>query len=371
MGKRDDLKAHQAVVIGGGQAGLAVGRALADAGVDFVILDANARIGDSWRHRWDSLRLFTPAVHDGLPGMPFPAAQGEFPTKDEMADYLEAYVERFGLPVRQGVAVDGLARDGDRYLVSAGDRRFEAEQVVVATGAHQRPTAPAFAAHLDPATVQLHSAAYRNPSQLPDGDVLVVGAGNSGAEIALEAAATGRRTWLSGRSTGHVPRAVYARTGLVFWVAEHVLTLDTPIGRKFRSRAQSHGAPLIRVNPRDLARAGIRRVPRVAGVQAGRPVLAGGQVLDVSGVVWATGFRHDFGWIRLPVVDDHGSPLHDRGVVGSEPGLSFVGLPFLSGFTSALIGGVGKDAERIAGRVVATLRTLGTGAPRGNVHAGA
>jgi putative flavoprotein involved in K+ transport len=356
MGEREDPELHQAVIIGGGQAGLAVGHALAGAGIDVVILEANARVGDSWRHRWDSLRLFTPAAYDGLPGLPFPASKEQFPTKDQMADYLETYAERFGLPVRLGVAVDRLTRDGSRYRVTAGNRRFEAAQVVVATGAFQRPTAPSVASQLDPTIVQLHSAAYRNSSQLPDGDVLVVGAGNSGAEIALEVAAAGRRTWLSGRSTGHIPRAVHVGNDrLLWWVLRRVLTLNTPIGRRFRSRALSQGAPLIRVRPRDLTAAGVRRVARVVGVEGGRPALANGRVLDVRAVVWATAFGLGFGWIRLPIFDQHGAVLYDRGVVRSEPGLSFVGLPWLSGFTSALIGGVGKDAARIAGRVATNL----------------
>jgi putative flavoprotein involved in K+ transport len=370
MGKHDAFETHQAVIVGGGQAGLAMGHALAGAGVDFVILDANAHVGDAWRNRWDSLRLFTPAAHDGLPGLPFPAAKAEFPTKDQMADYLEAYAKRFGLPVRLGVAVDRLTRDGNRYLVTAGDRRFQAAQVVVATGAYQRPVIPSFASQLDPSIVQLHSAAYRNPSQLPDGDVLVVGAGNSGAEIALEVAAAGHRTWLSGRSTGHVPRAVHvANDRLLWWVAEHVLTLDTPIGRKLRPRALSHGAPLIRVKPRHLTAAGVRRVPCATGIEAGRPALAdaaSGQVPDIRAVIWATGFGLEFGWIRLPIFDQHGAPRHDRGVVRSEPGLCFVGLHFLSGFTSALIGGVGTDAERIARRVATNLRV---GNPRQEAEA--
>jgi putative flavoprotein involved in K+ transport len=361
MSGHNDFETHQAVIVGGGQAGLAVAHALVGAGVDVVILEASARVGDAWRHRWDSLRLFTSAAHAGLPGLPFPADKQEFPTKDQMADYLETYAKHFGLPVRLGVAVDRLTRDGDRYLVTAGDRRFQAEQVVVATGAYQQPLIPSLASQLDPSIVQLHSAAYRNPSQLPDGDVLVVGAGNSGAEIALEVAAAGHRTWLSGRSTGHVPRAVHvANDHLLWWVAEHLLTLDTPIGRRLRPRALSHGAPLIRVTPRDLTAAGIRRVPRLAGVEGGRPALADGRVLEVRAVIWATGFGLEFGWIRLPIFDQHGAPLHDRGVVRSEPGLFFVGLHFLSGLTSALIGGVGKDAERIARRVATNLETGNT-----------
>src|SRR5919201_2024841 len=196
------------VVIGGGQAGLSVGYHLARQGRRFVILDANQRIGDAWRRRWESLRLFTPARYDGLPGWPFPAPAWSFPTKDQVADYLEAYAARFELPVRTGVRVDRLSRDGDRYLLAAGDRCFHADHVVEASGGYQRPRIPTFAAELDPGILQLDPYRYRNPSQLRQGGVLVVGAGNSGAEIAFEVAGT-HPTWLSGPDTGHLP----VRTG--------------------------------------------------------------------------------------------------------------------------------------------------------------
>jgi putative flavoprotein involved in K+ transport len=211
-------------VIGGGQAGLAVGYHLAHQERDFVILDAARRVGDAWRRRWDALRLFTPARYSGLPGMSLPAPDGYFPTKDEMADYLEAYAARFALPVRLGVRVAALTREDGRYRLSVGDERLAADQVVVATGPFQQPHIPAFASELDPRIVQLHASAYRNANQLQEGGVLVVGAGNSGAEIALELAAT-RRTYLSGRDTGHVP----LRLGRAFWwFLSHVLTVDTP-----------------------------------------------------------------------------------------------------------------------------------------------
>jgi Pyridine nucleotide-disulphide oxidoreductase len=194
----------ETVIIGGGQAGLSVGYHLARRGRRFVILDANQRIGDAWRVRWNSLRLFTPARYNGLPGWPFPAPAWSFPAKDEMAGYLEAYAARFELPVRTGVRVDRLSREGDRYVVAAGKHRYEADHVVVAAGAYQRPRIPAFAAELDPGIVQLHSSQYRDPSQLQEGGVLVVGAANSGAEIALELSRT-HRTWLSGRHPGQEP----------------------------------------------------------------------------------------------------------------------------------------------------------------------
>jgi putative flavoprotein involved in K+ transport len=341
------------VVIGAGQAGLATGYQLARRGREFVILDANQRIGDPWRQRWDSLRLFTPARYNGLPGWPFPAPAWSYPTKDQVADYLEAYAARFDLPVRTGVRVDGLSRKGDRYVVAAGDRRFEADQVVVAAGAYQRPRIPAFAPELDPGILQLHSSQYRDPSQLQEGGVLVVGAANSGAEIALEVSRD-HRTWLSGRHPGHEPFRTGSRWDrlllpVVWLVASHVLTVKTPIGRAVRQKFHNRGIPLAGATRERLNRAaGIERVPRTAGARGGLPMLDDGRVLQVANVLWCTGFVPDFGWIDLPVFDQDGGPVHDRGIVASEPGLYFVGLVFLHALNSSLVGGVGRDAEHIA-----------------------
>ena len=198
------LEQIQTVVIGAGQAGLSTGYFLARHGLPHVILEAHQRVGDSWRRRWDSLRLFTPARFDGLAGMPYPAPSHSFPTKNEMADYLEAYASRFKLPVRTGVQVDRLSRQDGRYSITAGGRVLEAEHVVVAMATFQRPRVPPFAAELDRGIVQLHSSEYRNLGQLAPGSVLVVGAGNSGSEIAMEAARAGRETWLAGRDVGHI-----------------------------------------------------------------------------------------------------------------------------------------------------------------------
>jgi putative flavoprotein involved in K+ transport len=349
------------VVIGGGQAGLSVGYHLARQGQRFMILDASGRIGDAWRRRWDSLRLFTPARYSGLPGWPFPAPAWSYPTKDQVADYLEAYAARFELPVRTGVRVDRLSRDGDRYMVASGARRFQADHVVVASGAYQRPRIPAFADGLDPGIVQLHSNDYRGPSQLQEGGVLVVGAANSGVEIALELSGD-HRTWLSGRHPGQEPFGGSRKDRLVlpvvWFMTSHVLTMRTPMGRMARQRFHGRGIPLARTNRQRLDRAtGIQRVPRTAGVRGGLPVLDDGRVLEVANVVWCTGFVPDFGWIDLPVFDQDGGPVHHRGVVESEPGLYFLGLLFLYALSSPLVGGVGRDAEHIA-RQIASRRLL-------------
>ena len=358
-----DPERVETVVVGGGQAGLSVGYHLARRGLPFVILDANERIGDAWRKRWDSLRLFTPGRYSGLAGMPFPGPTHSFPSKDEVADYLEAYAARFELPVRTGVRVDRLSRNGDRFVVTGGEMRFEAENVVVAMATHQVPWVPPFAPELDPGVVQLHSGEYRNPSQLQEGGVLAVGVGNSGGEIALEVA-RGHPTWLAGRDTGHVPFRIEGAAArflfqpLLFrFIGHHVLTVDTWIGRKVRPKLLSRGAPLVRVKPKDIAAAGIERVPRVVGVRDGLPVLEDQRLLEVANVIWCTGFRPYFSWIDLPVFGEgEREPMHHRGILANEPGLYFVGLFFLYAMSSGFFRGVGRDAEHIVEYIASRTR---------------
>jgi len=342
----------ETVIVGGGQAGLAAGYHLKRKGRPFVILDANERVGDSWRTRWDSLRLFTPAKYDGLPGMRFPAPGWSFPTKDEMGDYLEAYAARFDLPVRTGVGVERISRVGDRYVVDAGDRRFEADNVVVASGAHRIPKVPSFARVLDARIVQMHSSEYRNPAQLQEGGVLVVGLGNSGAEIASELSRT-HAVSLAGKPAGQIPvrhGSFAARFAFpVFrFLGHRVLTKGTPIGRKVGPKLAAGATPLIRVKSKDLAAAGVESVARVTGVRDGMPVLEDGRVLDVANLIWCTGFDHHFSWIDLPAFGEAGEPLHERGVVGSLPGFYFVGLVFQYAVSSDVLPGVGRDAEHVA-----------------------
>jgi putative flavoprotein involved in K+ transport len=301
------IERYETVIVGGGQAGLSVAYHLKKQGRSFVLLDASERIGDSWRNRWDSLRLYSPAFRDGLPGMPFPAPRSTYPTKDEMGDYLEAYAARFELPVRSGTAVETLTMEGGRYSANAGNERFEADNVVVATGVFKKPYTPE----------------------------------------------------LSGTDTGQIPVPIESRRGrlgfrVLVFAGTHLLNADTPMGRKMRPHVRHGGGPLLRYRRKDLLAAGVERViGRTAGVKRGLPVLDDGRVVDVRNVVWCTGFRPDFSWIRVPFESGaDGYPVQYRGAVASSPGLYFTGLPFLHSFASMLIAGSARDAERVARHIV-------------------
>ncbi len=378
MASEQAVERFDTVIIGGGQAGLAAGHELARRGVPFVILEANDRIGDNWRSRWASLRLYSPARADSLPGMPFPAAKSAYPSAKQMADYLESYAGAGRLPVRTGVRVDRLRRQGDGddgYVVEAGDTRFEAAQVIVATGAFQHPKVPDFAGQLSPGIRQLHSSAYHGPWQLQDGPVLVVGASHSGADIALEAKVRGHRTFLSGRIHGQLPVPLESRRGRIVFrflipIAKHVLTLRTPIGRAMAPHVRMGGGPLLRVRRQDLDRVGVERLEaRTEGVKDGKPLLGDGRALDVANVVWCTGFRPDFSWIELPITGDDGWPIERRGVVPSAAGLYFLGLPFLYAFSSMLVAGAGRDAAYVADRVAERAKATQAARARGSATA--
>jgi len=361
------------VVIGAGQAGLSAGYYLKRAGRSFVILDANASVGGSWVERYDSLHLFTPRFAVRFPGWRFRDRSVRYPSRDQIVAFLQAYAERFGMPVRTGVRVERISREAEGFVVSTDAGPIEADNVIVATGANRDPRVPAFAKDLDPAIVQFHSSAYRNPSQLRDGGVLVVGAGNSGADISLDAVAE-HPTWLSGPVRGHIPVSIdtwFAQNvvfrGLRFFML-HLVTLRTPIGRRFKVKHASQGDMLVRVKPKQLLAAGIQRVGKTVDVRGGKPVLEDGTVLDVSNVIWATGYRHDLSWIDLPIFDEDGEPMHDRGVATGQPGLYFVGLVFQYSAASDVIPGVGRDAKYVVNHLVTHERA---GSPSGDLAAAA
>lgn len=347
----------ETVVIGGGQAGLAVGHHLSRHGRPFVILEGSDRVGSTWRNRWEGLRLFTPAQYDGLPGMPFPGPRHSLPTKDAVADYLERYAAAFELPVRTGIGVDGVAlHPSGGWVVSSAGRRWRASSVVLATGAYRAPRVPAFAAELRSEIRRLHASEYRDPSQLQAGLVLVVGASNSGAEIAMSAVRE-HPVILSGRDTGTMPMRPESRLARLFdppfwFFINHVVKADTAIGRRARPMVVDRGGPLERIWPTDLAAAGVERAfGRTVGVRDGWPVLDDGRVVEAANVIWCTGFRPDFDLVTPRITGSDGWPIHRRGVVEGVSGLYLIGLPFQHSGASSLLGGVGRDARFIADRI--------------------
>lgn len=353
----------ETVIVGAGQAGLTTGYHLKRRGRECVILDAAARVGDQWRQQWDTLRLYSPAQYDGLPGLPFPAKPWSFPGKDEVADYLESYAAHHDLPVRLSTRVEGIEpAPGGGYLVTTADETFSCDNVVVATGTFGRsPDVPAFAADLDPSILQLHSCEYRRPAQLRDGPVLVVGASHSGTDIAYEVAES-HPTILAGRDCGQIPLPIESRRmRLVFPILifawRHILTRRTPMGRKAMPHVRFHGGPMLRVKRADLAARGVERLEdRVTGVRDGQPVV-GDRPVEVANVVWATGFRQSFDWIGLPILGEDGWPVEQRGVVDAAPGLFFCGLSFQYAFSSMVLPGVGRDADFVAGKIARRARS--------------
>jgi len=347
--------AYDTLIIGGGQAGLALGYHLRRAGLRFVILDAHQRVGDAWRHRWDSLTLFTPRRYDALPGLPFPGDPDGHPGKDEAADYLETYAERFALPVRLGRQVTAVRPEGERFLVETSAETYTAARVVVAVGAFHMPRTPAFASSLDRGVTQLHSNRYRRPDQLPMGEILVVGAGNTGVQIADELAGTGRRVRLSASSMGlALPQRILGRD--VFWWFSRLgfmdIRGDSRIGRRVRSRELIIGTDVKRLLRR------VERVDRTVDVQGRDVVLADGRRVRPDGVVWATGFRAHYPWLHVPVLDEQGAPVHREGVT-AWPGLYFLGLPWQRTRGSSVLGWVDRDARALAERLTAAADTPG------------
>ncbi len=342
------------IVVGGGQAGLAIGHFLARQGRDFSILDASDEPAAAWRARWDSLKLFTPVRYSGLPGLPFPGDPDSYPTRDEVADYLIDYARRFELPLELDSRVRSIRRTNGTYLVELDDRTYEAGQVVVATGPFQVPFVPPIAERLDPEIVQFHSTTYRKPQDLPEGPVLVVGGGNTGFQIAEELAAS-REVHLSiGSRQTPLPQRILGRD--LFWYLEATgllrKTTASRVGRRLSGRDT-----LIGSRPRALRRRhGVRLHGRVVDA-AGRTVgLGDGERLEVRAIIWATGYRVDHSWIDVPVFDGDGRVVHQRGVTES-PGLYFLGLSWLHTRGSALIGWVKDDAEYLAHQIATFQRT--------------
>ena len=333
------------VVIGGGQAGLATAWHLAQQGLRYVVLEAGGELGSSWRARWDSLTLFTPAQFDALPGRPFPAPPGSYPGKDAVADYLRSYADAEGLNVELNARVTRLDRSQNGFVVHTADRTFAADQVVIATGPFQVPFIPTAAAGLADAVTQIHSGDYRNPQSLPAGSVLVVGGGNSGFQIAEELAA-GRRVDLSiGTVNTLLPQRLLGRD--LFWWLTRLRLIRVPAGSRLGRRMQARGEFVIGTSRRQLESTGVRIRPRLVAADGRTVRFADGSTLDPDAVVWATGYRPDYSWIDIPGVVQDGRVVHRRGIT-DIPGLYFVGLSWQHTRGSALLGFVAEDARHLA-----------------------
>jgi len=336
------------LVIGGGQAGLAAGYHLSRRAADFLIVDANPTIGAVWHNRWDSLRLFTPAQYDGLPGMAFPAAHDIYPGKDAVADYLRSYADRFALPIRLSTPVTRLSHDGQLFHAAIPDGTISARSVIVATGPFQIPSVPTLAADLATEVVQLHSADYRNPVDLPHGPTLVVGGGNSGFQIAEELAATRDVVMSIGKRVPALPQRPLGRD--IFWWLDRIgfsrITMGSRLGRRLSTKDA-----LIGVSRRRLQRAGAVIRPRLIAADGPDVVFSDDTRFVPSVVVWSTGYRRDYSWIDVSGALDGGAlPIHRRGI-SSTPGLGYVGLPWQHTRGSALLGGVGRDVEYVVARI--------------------
>jgi len=356
----------EVIVVGGGQAGMAAGYYLAQAGIPFLILDAGAAAGESWRQRWDSLELFTPARYSSLPGMRFPGDPGHYPGKDEVAGYMQAYARASALPARYGTRVTSLEQSPGGYRLHTSAGLYEAGQVIVATGAYQQPFIPPIAAALGSDVTQLHSAAYRNPAQVPGGQVLVVGAANSGAQIAADLAGT-HQVWLSqGAPIRRMPRRILGIPIHAF--GDRLGLIPAPLGT-WRGRTQ-RGDLLVGASLRQLARRhGIQLLARATGAHGHTIRFADGQELDVDTMVWATGYRPDYSWIHLPALGPDGLPRHQRGVTGF-PGLYFLGMHNQYSRGSSLIYWVRHDAAYIASHIRGRAARSPSGTSAGNDNPG-
>jgi putative flavoprotein involved in K+ transport len=348
---------REVVVIGGGQAGLAIGYLLAQQGRRFTILEAAGEPAAAWRARWDSLKLFTPVRYDSLPGLTFPGASDSYPGRDDVVAYLTDYAQRFELPVEFNSRVRSVRpHDGGGFLVELADRTYAAEQVVVATGPFQVPFTPATAADLSTEVVQLHSSDYRSPGDLPAEAALVVGGGNTGFQIAAELAESREVHLAVGARQTPLPQRILGRDLFRYLEATRLMnkTVTSRIGQRMKDKET-----LIGSSPRRARRQGITMRPRATGAQGSTVTFADGSEIAVDAVVWATGFRLDHSFVQSPVFDDRGQVKHKRGVT-ELPGLYFLGMPWQHTRGSALLGWVKDDAEFIAQRIGAFARSHAT-----------
>ena len=340
----------EVVVIGGGQAGLAMGYYLRQQARRFVIFERGDSIAPAWRERWDSLTLFTPRRYSALPGLPFSGDPDGYPTRDEVISYLDRYAETFELPIELNSEVRDVSREPDRFVIEVDGRTVTADQVVIATGPFQTPFVPKLAGKLEPKVWQTHSTGYRRPGDVPEGTVLVVGGGNTGFQIAKELSATHKVVLSVGSKQKPLPQRIAGRD--LFWWLTKTHLLSTTVESRLGNKLQ-HRDTLIGSNPRELKRRyGVELKPRATDASGRTISFEDGHELEVEAVIWATGYRPDYSWIDLPILTESGRLRHRRGVT-DVPGLSFLGLTWQWTRGSALIGWVKDDAEFLVERIAA------------------
>jgi putative flavoprotein involved in K+ transport len=341
---------RQVVVVGGSQAGMAIGYYLTQQESGFTILEAAEEPAAAWRERWDSLRLFTSVRYDSLPGLAFPGDPDSYPGRDDVVAYLTDYARRFELPIEYSSRVRCIRKPNGSYFVELDDRTYQADQVVVATGPFQEPFVPPIAKGLGPEVAQLHSTGYRSPRDIPEGRVLVVGGGNTGYQIAEELADSYEVHLSIGSRQTPLPQRVLGRD--LFWYLDKTGLIRKTTASRIGRRLQQKEDTLIGSSPRGLRRRGVELHGRAVDAAGSTVSFSDGTKLDVRSVIWATGFRLDHSWIDVPVFDERRRIVHQRGVT-SSPGLYFLGLPWQHTRGSALLGWVRDDAEYLAREISA------------------
>ena len=357
-GRGSDIHREEIIIVGAGQAGLSMGYWLKRQSRSFLLLEAGPRLGESWRQRYDSLVLFTPRRYSALPGLVFPGDPEGRPTKDEMADYLQTYADHFALPVQTDTRVVDMQKHAETFLLQTTQGTYQAMTIIVATGPLHRPSIPAFASSLSSQVEQLHTASYHNPSEIPPGPVLVVGAGDSGAHIAAELAHAHPVSLAAGHPLYFLPLALLGKS--LFWYLDHLRLLEVDGATHLGAWLKAQPQPVLGLELKQALQEGQVQVqPRATWADGNVVQFADGSQAQVRTVIWATGYRQDFSWIRIPgALDEHGQPRAQQGV-SSTPGLFFLGFPWQPSRGSALVGWVGKDARRLAARLATKEQVAG------------
>jgi putative flavoprotein involved in K+ transport len=346
-GRSSDAHCEEIIIVGAGQAGLSMGYWLKRQQRSFLFLEVGRCIGESWRQRYDSLVLFTPRRYSALPGLAFPGAPEGRPTKDEMADYLQSYADHFALPIQMDTRVVGMQKHGETFLLQTTQGDYQAMTVIVATGPFHHPRIPLFASALSPQVEQLHSAWYHNPSQIPPGPVLVVGAGDSGAHIAAELAHSHPVSLAAAHPLYFVPLTLLGKS--LFWYLDSLRLLEVDGATRLGKWLKAQPEPVLGLElKRALRERQVRIKPRATIAQGNVVQFADGSQTHVRTVIWATGYRQEFSWIRIPGLADECGHAREHQGVSSTQGLFFLGFPWQPSRGSALVGWVGKDARRLA-----------------------